>query len=61
MGSFDDEQLLVELKCIEGFGLGVPIDGAEDPVVPTVFRHDALLQFGAASCFDLVACGEPMS
>ena len=49
MGPFGDELFLVALECVEGFGLGVPIDGVEDPVAPAVLRHDEFLQFGAAS------------
>ena len=41
---------LVALKCVEGFGLGVPINGAEDPVIPAILRHDVLLKFGTARC-----------
>ena len=36
-------------KSAKGFGLGVPIDGVEDPVVPSVFLHDAFLQDWTAS------------
>ena len=49
MGPLGDKQLLRELESAKGFGLGVPVDRVEDPVVPSVLLHDAFLQGWTAS------------
>ena len=36
-------------KSAKGFGLGIPVDRVEDPVVPSVLLHDAFLQGWTAS------------
>ena len=49
MGPLGDEELLRALKSAEGFGLGVPISGVEDPIVPSALLHDVFLWGWTAS------------
>jgi hypothetical protein len=56
VGPFDDEQFLSAFKGAESFGLGVPVDGVEDPVVPSIFRHDTLLEGWTAGGLSKAAC-----
>jgi hypothetical protein len=37
VGPFGDKEFLCVLKSAEGFGLGIPIDGVEDPIFHLFF------------------------
>ena len=53
---FGREVLLVVFESVDGLLGDVPVDGFEDPVVPTVLGLDALLEIGAAGSKAKAAC-----
>jgi hypothetical protein len=49
MRPFDDKAFLGVFEHVKCFGLGVPVNGVEDPVIPTILGHDMILKGQAAA------------